>query len=231
MVNESFTEYDLQLTKENSTIVEIPAKFDGSGFIDLFIHLVVRGVDNGPLDVRLYWIDSPLSNGPVDTLRIQDTSLEEINYYRVVFENPTIIIYDSLKYLNRSISFHQNRNLIAVHFPELSQVISSGLEAFPSVYFSGNFSLAEVDFPKLSSVYGYFYFNDNRKLARINAPELSIVGKYIYIDRNPNLQSINIKGLSFDGDYSSITNEYNICQFIDNSLLLGKHHSCKRIVI
>lgn len=99
----------------------------------------------------------------VDTIYIDDPSLEDVYYHQVSYDRPTILIFRNLTEATNSVYFHQCVNIREVHFPKLLS-IGDVNSINPYLYFHQNEGLEKVDAPKLRVVYGYVYAMNNSLL-------------------------------------------------------------------
>lgn len=159
--------------------------------------------------------DGNVDEGCENIIYIDDVILEDVTYYRIVYDTPTTIIYRNLTTINNNISFHQCENIVNVQFPKLETVDSH-------VYFHQNIGLVEVDAPNLTSVgssnpfnSNFFYFYENNDLTSINAPALEDVYGYVFIARNFSLDvSTTICGLK------NVYSPYNIYECTEAHIII-----------
>ena len=99
----------------------------------------------------------------VDTIYIDDPSIEDVYYHQVSYDRPTILIFRNLTEATNSVYFHQCVNIKEVHFPKLLSIGDEN-SINPYLYFNYNEGLEKVDAPKLRVVYGYVYAAGNSLL-------------------------------------------------------------------
>lgn len=121
-------------------------------------------------------------------VEISDTTLNEVYYHKISYNNPTKLIFNNLTTVEGKVNFRENYNLVGVEFPLLER--TSGHFAF-----HGNNDLQELHAPKLATVYEFLYIANNNSLIDLDVCNLTEIlplddfdpDPYYYIQDNTEL--------------------------------------------
>jgi hypothetical protein len=139
-------------------------------------NIVVRVTNQiGEYAEKEFTIDiTDIASEPVQTVYVNDVTLDNVYYHQVSFQQPTKLVFSNLTSVGGYVYFHQNVNLV------------------------------EVEFPLLTQTGQYFYCHGNQSLEKMSAPELHTVHQYLYVASNQSLNELNICALAQilpDGDF------------------------------